>query len=404
MKALMDKRLMGLKKQFCLFKDELEGYEVSFGNISSFAKILSDQMRRLNYDNVKIDKAGNVVGLIRGYSNKRPIVVISHMDHNSSSLDSRIEFKENDAISFKSGILSSIYSGGLLKSALLPLEGDLYICSVPRLDLCNYGIKYLFDNTLKNISKIARVILSEPTGLNINVGHKGRFEYEIVVKGEIGSSILQDRGVNMLGTMFPLINELEKASRDLPHNSLLGNSSLNIKDVGINRIQSGANRKEFKIIVDRGFVPEETTSAILKRAKSIARGVYGSKDGLKISAVATKEKIKSYTGKVFMAKKEFKPWSIAVDDNFVLKSLNSLKELNPKATVGYWRKIITDGSYTFADLGIPTIGFGAGFEDDIKNATVKISETEILNAVKSTAVIIHRNIGLPSFGWSSDDI
>lgn len=405
MKTLLESRLAGLRKNFNQFFTKVSDFELKPENVGAFSEMLSSQMRALNYDDLKIDKIGNIIGRVQGYSNNSPLVLLANIDYQSNTGSDNSTSGKNDMIAYKAGLLTAIYTGALLKTSLLPMEGDLYVCCVPRIDGCDYGLRHLFEKSLpEKIKKIKGVIISEPTHGNINIGHKGRFEYEIVVKGKVGANVLQNRGVNMLGAMFPLINELEKASRILPHNSVLGDSNLNIKNVNMNQNSRLKDCNEFKIVIDRGFVPEENMQGILNKAKTIAKNIYKDEADLKINTLVAKEKIKTYTGVTLVAKKEYKPWNMTSHHPFVLNSLEALRESKPKASIDYWKKIVTDGSYTFAEMGIPTIGFGAGSEDDITAARGAVKFNHLEKAVMDTGIIISRNIGLPAFGWSSDEI
>jgi acetylornithine deacetylase/succinyl-diaminopimelate desuccinylase-like protein len=304
-------------------------------------------------------------------------------------------------IDFKAGIVTSVYAGALLKRSLIPLKGDLIVCCVPRLESYDFGIKYLLEGFLKErIGKIKGVVLCEPTDLNINLGHKGKIEYEIVVKGRIRERILERRGLNALGTMSPLISELEKASHNLPTDSTFGSSSLKIKDVKYNGLNQSEGLKEFKLVIDRTFVPEENPNFILNKAKNIAEAVYKQEPEVVVATALAKSRVMTNTGFEVVSEKEFKPWKMEAYHPFVLASMESLKDNGFKASIGYWQNIVTEGSYTFGQLAIPTIGFGAGSEGNKRELAI----TELEKAIFGQILIAQRNIGMPTFGWSEDEI
>jgi acetylornithine deacetylase/succinyl-diaminopimelate desuccinylase-like protein len=306
---------------------------------------------------------------------------------------------------FKAGIISSLYAGALMKRTMLPLMSDLVVCCVPRFECCDTGVKYLFDELLKSrVNKIKGIILCEPTGFNINLGHKGRMEYEIVVRGKLKKNFLENRGMNMLGTMFPLISELEKASKELPNDMNVGRSDLRIKDVLYKGYSVSDETNEFRVVVDRVFVPEENQSTILTKAKTIARRVYSSDPDVTVRTMLAKESFKTHTGLELAGEKGFKPWIMESHKPFAMESLKCLAENGFKTNFGFWRKIVTEGSYTYAELKIPTIGFGAGEEDDIYSSGCTVTSEKLEKAVYGQALIVQRNIGMPSFGWSSDSI
>jgi len=397
MKEIAKRKMKGLEGSLEVFSKKMADFELKEENAMKFSSMVFSEMKRLDFDEVFKDRAGNLIGVIKGYENKEDLALISHMD--------AVNFMGESLIGFKAGIISSIYAGALLKKMMLPLRGDVIVCCVPRAECCDFGIKYLFDTFLKKrLDKIKGAILCEPTDLNVYLGHKGRMEYEIIVKGKMDRDFLENRGVNMLGTMFPLINELEKVSHNLPVDYSLGSSSLRIKDVSCSGYEEPKESREFKVVVDRTFVPEENQDRILKRAKAIAKDIYKGEAAIAVNTALAKSRIKTYAGLEIVSEKEFKPWRMESNHPFVASSLAVLKENGFNSQAGYWKKIITEGSYTFAKLKIPTIGFGVGKEEMVNSPSASLTINELEKGVYGQVLIAHRNIGMPTFGWSEDEI
>ena len=405
MKKLMMLKMQGLKKTIAKFAKKIEKMDPGSGKFGEFMDVVLDEMKGIAFDDVTRDGAGNIVGTVKGYGSGDAVVMISHVDVMPGSRHELEGLNARGMARFKYGVIANLYSAALIKRTLLPLTGDLVVCCVPRFECCDPGVKYLFDNFLKNrTNKIKGVVLCEPTGFNVNIGHKGRMEYEIVVKGKLKKNFLENRGMNMLGTMFPLISELEKVSKDLPNNVNMGRSGLRIKDVLYRGYNARDDMNEFRVVVDRIFVPDESEGAILTKAKTIARKVYSSESEITVRTMLSKERLKTHTGLEMVSEKEFKPWIMESHKPFAVESLKCLTENGFKSNFGFWRSIVTEGSYTCADLKIPTIGFGAGEEDDIYSGEEKFSLDKIERAVYGQSLIVQRNIGMPTFGWTSDSI
>ncbi|MDD5439829.1 MAG: hypothetical protein PHS37_06565 [Candidatus Omnitrophica bacterium] len=405
MKGLIKSRVQGPKGSMARFSARVEGFEFAPSRVGDFMGLISAEMKALDYDRIQTDKAGNLIGVIKGYTNKEAVILLSPVDIIGPNRQKLEGADPMSGVLFKAGIISSLYTGALIKRTMLPLQGDLIVVCVPRLECCDFGIKYLFGDFLKaRIKKIKGVVLCEPTDFNVNLGHKGRMEYEIVVRGRLNRNFLENRGMNMLGTMFPLINELEKVSKELPSDYALGRSELRIKDVRYKGCRPQDELNEFRIVVDRGFIPEESQGFILNKAKAIAKAVYKQEPDVTVSTLLAKERVKTYTGLELLSEKEFKPWSMESHKPFALTSLKSLTENGFKSKFGYWKKIITDGSYTYAHLNIPTIGFGAGREDDVRSRADMPGLDQLARAAYGLTFIVFRNIGMPTFGWSSDEI
>ncbi|MCX7918397.1 MAG: peptidase dimerization domain-containing protein [bacterium] len=409
---ILKTKLTGLQNPMQDFSGRLSEFNLDERNMTEFITLISQEMKKLDFDEVVQDHAGNIIGIINGYDAQEDLILISHMDFSVfSGLQSFRSYQpELDMLTFKAGIISSIYAGGLMKRVLMPLKGNLIVCCVPRSESCGIGIKYLFDNFLRERRKhIQGVILCEPTDFNINLGHKGKMEYEIVVKGKIGKDeFFEQRGINMLGTMFPLINELEKYSQTLPRDFTLGPSSLRIKDVSYSGYGSPyqplEDLRECRVVVDRTYVPEEREETILNKAKSIAKSVYREKPEVIVDTAVATRRVKTLAGTEVIAEKEYKPWRMEEHHPFVLSSLGVLRENGFNATLGYWKKIITEGSYTCGELQIPTIGFGAGSEEMLTVGKPMISIDDLAKSVYGQTLIIHRNLGMPTFGWCEDEI
>ena len=402
MQKLMKAKAAGLRESMADFSQRVSDFNLHDGNLDQFSDMVVKQMESLGFDRVAKDLAGNITGVVKGCRDQQDMLVVSHADVKKERDGSPLE---SSMVKFKAGIISGIYAGALIKRAMLPLSGDLTICCVPRMEDYDVGVKYLFEGFSKaRIGKIKGVVLCEPTDCNVYLGHKGRMEYEIVVKGKINRDFIENKGMNILGAMFPLINELEKLSHALPNDGSLGRSGLKIKDVRYSGYRQQDDSNEFSVIVDRVFIPEENLNEILDRAKTIARGIYKGEDNFTVNTAVARQSLKTHAGLDVSLEKEVKPWAIGANNRFVLDSLEVLGENGIESTTGHWKNILTAGSHTYGELKIPTIGFGAGKEEAVGSGSEAVTTEELSKAVYALGLIIERNIGVPVFGWNSDEI
>ncbi len=401
MQQLIQSKLEGLSEPMKQFGKKLKECKTDGGDAGQFNGLILDEMRSLDFDSSETDRFDNIVGTMNGYRQEQDIALVFHLDYAQGRKPGETAPYGNSIGSYDQGIISALYSAAVLKRTLLPLVGDVLVCGVPRSGCCGFGIKYLFDYYLrKRVNRLKGIILCEPTDMNVYLGHKGRMEYEIVVKVRLGNGFVESRGINILGTMFPLIHELENLSRNLPLNNSMGGSSLKIKDVHFCGTQPLDKENEFKVIVDRTFVPEEQQENILERAKMIAQSVYRGEQSVLVETAVARENIKTIAGTNVVSEKEIKPWSMEPSHPFVLRSLQALTDNGFTPGTGYWKNTMTEGSYTFGELGIPTFGFGPSME----SATEASGFETVKKAVYGQAMMLHRNIGVPTFGWSSDEI
>ena len=401
MQELIQSKLEGLYEPMKKFGGKLEACKTDGGDAGDFNRLILDEMKYLDFDACETDRFDNIVGTVNGFRQEQDIALVFHMDYGHGRKSGESTPYGNSIGSYNPGIVTALYSAAVLKRTLLPMVGDILVCGIPRSGCCRFGVKYLFDYYLqKRIKRIKGVILCEPTDTNIYLGHKGRMEYEIVVKVRLGNGFLESRGINILGTMFPLIHELESVAHSLPSSCSMGNSSLKIKDVHFCGTQPLDKENEFKVIVDRTFVPEELQENILEHAKMIAQSVYKGEQSVMVETAVARENIKTIAGTNIVSEKEIMPWSMEGSHPFILQSLQALNDNGFQSGTGYWQHTMTEGSYTYGELGIPTFGFGPSVE----LSTEAPNFEAIKKAVYGQTMMIHRNIGVPTFGWTSDEI
>jgi acetylornithine deacetylase/succinyl-diaminopimelate desuccinylase-like protein len=396
-------KVSGLGQPFEHFCRKVSNFDLTVANSEEFLDMVLEHMKFAGFDSAIKDKAGNLVFVLNGFRTKDNMLLVSHFDAPQGK--NTAQPVGSNMVGFKAGLLSGLYCAITLKRSLLPLHGNLIFSCVRRRESFNYGIAHLFENSLKQCAgSIKCAILCEPTDFNICLGHKGRMEYEIIVRSKVDAGLFMQQGVNMLGAMFPLVSELEKVSHTLPSDYTLGASSLKIKDITYGGYMPGSQEKEFKIVVDRAFGPTEDCEGILKRAKLIARNIYNDDSRIAISTAAATDTIKTLSGLEIVSVKESKPWRMESSDPLAVLSLEALKENGFDSRAQYWKNIVTEGSYIFGEKNIPTIGFGAGDESMVGSGEESLTIKEIEKAVYGMSLLVARNMVLPAFGWSNDEI
>jgi acetylornithine deacetylase/succinyl-diaminopimelate desuccinylase-like protein len=362
--------------------------------------LITSEMELLGFDEVKTDEVGNIIGIIKGYKSLDDIVLLSNIDlpvvKNNGDNDEEEDpnFFEND----KPGIVTSLFTGALFKRSLALLTGDLIVACITRSDCCGFGVKHLFNQQLKT-DKIKGVILCEPTDFKINTGSKGRLEYEIVVhdSNHEDNPLGNKQAINT--KEINLLNSLNDISDRLPMDNELGKSTLVVKNIHYTNSPSDKKEREMHIQVDRTFMPCESKDGILQNAIRLAKNIYNEKDAVDDTHI-DENKITTSSGKILKEVKEYKPWKMEGYHPFVVNSLEVLHENSFTTSVGYWKNMVTAGSFTNGELKIPTIGFGAGKEESTQNITFN----DLLKSIYGKSLIIYRQIGVPTFGWDDGEI
>ncbi len=401
MNTILKSKLEGMEREMTEFTGNLRNFNLTEENLPELERLIQIEMQNLNFESVDIDQVGNIIGKVKGFQDNGDIVMIANLDlplllkqnenRNSAAV---YELFEND----KEGIITSLYTGALLMRATAPLRGNVYVCCITRSECCGYGIRHLFNNVL-DIHKIKGIILCEPTDYDVYLGNKGRLEYEIIVHDYIQNNFSIDQISKRYNDETELLNRLNRVSESLPADSQFGRSTLNIKDIMYKSSDVSVNENIVRVNIDRMYVPYENRNTILQNAKSLAESVYKS-NSANIETSVNEDMITTRSGKQIREIKEYKPWKMEGQHPFVVNTLEVLKENQFTPSIGYWKKIITEGSFTNGELNIPTIGFGAGKGESAKGISVE----ELKKSIFGKALIIFRQIGMHTFGWDENDI
>ena len=119
MKKLFKVKARGLNESLIKFSRKITDCNFDADGVKEFSGLVLGEMKRLDFDKVISDRVGNLIGVIKGYENKGPIVIISHMDIPSAEERKAGACLESGIIKFKAGIISSIYAAALMKRTLL---------------------------------------------------------------------------------------------------------------------------------------------------------------------------------------------------------------------------------------------------------------------------------------------
>ncbi|MGQ1948456.1 hypothetical protein ACT3CD_15290 [Geofilum sp. OHC36d9] len=400
MNTILKNKLGGLEGEIKDFSEKLNQFKLQQGNMSQLESMITSEMEKLGFDEVKTDEVGNVIGIIKGYKSVDDIVLLSNIDlpvaeHNNDSTPDK-----NASIMFdndKSGILTSLFTGALFKRSLALLTGNLIVACITRSESCGFGVKYLFNQQLKK-EKIKGVILCEPTDFKIYTGNKGQLEYEIVVHESNHKNNSPKYEQILDSKKNDLLNSLNAVSDRLPMDNELGKPSLVVKNVCYKNSPYDKGDREIHIKVDRTFTPAENETVILQNAQRLTKNIFND-DAIEDTHI-DENKITTSTGKTLQETKDYKPWKMEGYHPFVVNSLEVLHENNFDTSVGYWKNRITEGSFTNGELKIPTIGFGAGKQEN----TQGVSLNDLLKSIYGKSLIIYRQIGVPTFGWDDGEI
>ena len=330
------------------------------GQEEEIIKCIENKMKDIGYDEVVIDPMGNVIGRIG--SGKKTIMFDSHID--------TVEVKDEaewdvppfsgdiadgclwgrGSVDMKSGAAASVYAGAVAKKIGVDPEMTVYVsCTVLEEDCDGENLKHVF----KHLDlKPDYMVICEPSGNKIALGHKGKAQLSIKTYGVSAHGSAPEKGVNAIYEMAEIIQRVEKCNEELmkkdgPRGTLVM-SNISSKSASLNAVPS-----ECEVYLDRRMVPGETEEAVRREMDGI---IEGKKATWKVGTLIRK----SWTGMDIRYEPFHLAWKIDENHELTKKCVAAYRNVfgcDPDE-FDFWD--FSTNAVTPVDMGIPTIGFGPG--------------------------------------------
>lgn len=324
---------------------------------------LQKQMNEAGFDEVRIDKLGNVIGRIG--NGKKIIAIDGHIDTVDMGNLDNWDFDPlggeiidgfvhgRGSVDQKGGPVAAVTAGKILKELGLTNDITLYVTGTVMEEDCD-GLcwKYLVEE--ENLKPDA-VIITEPTNLNIYRGHRGRMEMNAEFFGVSSHGSAPERGKNAIYMASKAALEIEKLHERLDSDEFLGKGSITVTEFISNSPSLCAVSDYAKIHMDRRLTWDEDRELALSQVNEIIKD-------MNAKAFLLDYKTKAYTGFEYGMEKYYPTWKLEEDHPLVQKGVEVYKQLfetDPK--VDKWT-FSTNGVTINGYYKIPTIGFGPGNE------------------------------------------
>jgi putative selenium metabolism hydrolase len=344
---------------------------VSIPSLSSqegdVVKFMAEAMKKLGYDEVKIDGMGNLLGRIG--DGPRVIAFDGHCDTvdvgDLSLWDKRKPYPAvidggkvygRGTSDQKGGVASSIYGVAMLKElGLVPKDLTIWVVASVQEEDCD-GLCWQYIVKEGNLRPEV-VVSTEPTSLQIYHGHRGRMELEIETKGVSCHGSAPERGVNAVYKMADIIKDVEKLNESLPPNPPLGKGTITISHIRSTSPSLCAVADSCTIHLDRRLGLGETEETVLAELKALP-GFQKAGAEVRVLEYA----VPSWTGLTYPTKKYYPTWHIPEEAPSVQSAVAGFKDtFGEDPVVSYW-VFSTNGVSIAGMFGIPVIGFGPGHE------------------------------------------
>ena len=361
------------------------------------AERLAEEMERVGFRDVHIDRIGNVVGRIGAGSG--PVLLYNgHMDvvgigdisawhHHpfAAEIVDGVMYGRGTA-DMKGALAAMVYGAKALLDRDVRLRGELYLVGVVQDEPCEgLGMKVLIEEEgiLPDY-----VLLGEATNLQICRGQRGRMEIKVVVRGRSCHASTPHLGDNAIYTAARLIFGVEMLSSRLAQDRFLGPGTLAVTHIENTAGSHNVVPDSCTFYIDRRLTLGETEAKAMAEIQSVLL-----REGANATATVAEYTAISYTGYQAHNRAYYPPWALDRDHPLVQRVSKAIRaELGYRPQVGKWM-FSTDGVYTMGTAGIPTVGFGPGEEERAHSADECIRVADVVRAAQGYARIAAEILG-----------
>ena len=326
-------------------------------------QLIKRQMEAAEFDEVRIDGLGNVIGKIG--NGPRVIAFDGHIDTvdlgNLENWDFDPlggEIKDGfvhgrGSVDQEGGPAAFITAGKIIKELNLAKDLTIYFtASVIEEDCDGLCWKYLVE---EEKIKPECVVITEPTNLNIYRGHRGRMEIAVSFYGISSHGSAPERGKNAIYMASRAALEIEKLNEKLADDEFLGKGTITISEFKSNSPSLCAVSDFARIHLDRRLTWGEDKDLALNQIKEIVKDMNAKVELLDYEETA-------YTGLKYGMQKYFPTWKLEEDHPLVKMWVGTYEDLfKAKPKVDKWT-FSTNGVTIRGYYDIPVIGFGPGNE------------------------------------------
>ena len=380
-------------EEMLAFCQELIRIPSPTGDEKALAELIASEMRRLGYDEVRFDEAGNVIGTIRATDPDLPSVMFTaHMDQVSPGERSRWDYDpyggERDG-GWIHGRGASDTKGAIATQVHLPTaiadrverHGDLHVAQVVIEEVAGLGSRVLLDHLRPDYA-----IMGEATSNELRNGNRGRILARARFHGEsVHASIARrDQIAHYKAAAFLL------ALADLPmRQGLMGGSSAVPTRCSTDLPDDNVTPHLCELSIDWRLIPGEHPEEVLERLREILP------PGGDVEIPPFD--LETYTGRSYRLEYPQPAHWVAPDDPFVIASQGALRaHWGREVPVAPWG--FTTDCGLFTERGIPILGFSPCEEIYAHTPRDRVSVALMLEAWDAYPVLVEAISGLPRRG------
>ena len=340
------------------------------GEESGVVGVLSENMKQMGFDEVTVDKYGNIIGCIKGNRPGKKVLFDGHIDtvpvtEEAEWLYPPFAAEIHDGKIYGRGTSDmkgavaamTCAASNYAKDTGKDFAGEIYVAGVVH-EECFEGV------AAREISKNVRpdyVVIGEASQLNLKIGQRGRAEIVIETFGKPCHSANPEKGINAVYKMAKVI----EAIRTLvpTYHPVLGDGILELTDIKSAPYPGASVVPEYcRATYDRRLLVGETKESVLEPINGLLEKLIAEDPELKVKASYAVGRERCHTGNEIEGERFFPGWLYDKDDDFVQAVYTKLTEKGFTPEITQYN-FCTNGSHYAGEAKIKTFGLGPSREN-----------------------------------------
>jgi succinyl-diaminopimelate desuccinylase len=339
------------------------------GEEGAVAVRIADELRALGFDEVRTDRAGNVIGRIAGRGDAPAVALSSHMD----------VVDVGDPASWEHPPYSGTVADGFLHGrGAMDLKGPLalqayaaarFVDERPAGDLLAVFTVYeekggwgMMHHMATAEPKPGAVILGEATGCDLCTGHRGHAELAVEIHGVAAHACAPEHGRNPNHVLPHVLLALREISQAQPEHPVLGRATFTPTVIESWPKSGNVIPDRVRVTLDWRVLPgwDEYAAVTQLRARLAER--VPAVEGISVEVIPGRATHRAWTGWVD-EHSNFTPGFLLPDAHPVVQAAaEALRAATGRAPAIRPWAFGTDGGHSCGTHGVPTIGFAPGSE------------------------------------------
>lgn len=370
------------------------------GREEAAARLTAQRLRDFGYGDVAVDQVGNALGVLRGADLGPTILFCAHLDcvdpgdrgaWQADPYGGEVAggyLHGRGASDAKGALAAQLVAGRLLQQGGAVHRGALVVAGVALSEEGNsLGMRHLCDVTLPGLGLDPDlVVVGDPTGLDVYLGHRGRAQLEITTYGRTCEASAPWLGLNAAYKMLPVLHAIKELDTILPTHPFLERSTIALTDVRCLPGRPEVVPDRCVATVDRRFLPTEPVDEVLGQLQSILSKLSATDTDFSAAVRVRTAVERAATGFAQTVPRVTMPFLTEVGQPYVQKALLALQALGERPQTGKWY-FASIGAYPAAVKKIPTFGYSPGEEKFGRTPQERVALASLARAVAGNAAI-----------------